>query len=120
MAKLRQDLSYGSLEWEARYHALRNTIEGMNGYLKDGAREALDDPERRRIRGVAAQSLFVALLVFAANYRKITKFLRLVEFDPSAGRGRPRRRGSRPISDWYPEPTRVSHGPEPPEPGPES
>jgi hypothetical protein len=44
MAKLRQDLSYGSLEWETRYHALRNTIEGMNGYLKDGAREALDYP----------------------------------------------------------------------------
>jgi hypothetical protein len=54
MAKLRQDRAYGTLEWEARYHALRNTIEGMNGYLKDGAREALDDSQRRRTRGVAA------------------------------------------------------------------
>ncbi len=34
MAKLRQDLAYGTLEWEARYHARCNTIEGVNGHLK--------------------------------------------------------------------------------------
>ena len=113
MAKLRQDLFFESAEWNARYHTLRATIEGMNGYLKDGAREALDDSQRRRIRGVAAQSVFVALLVFAANYRKIVEFMRLVGDDAGARR-RPRRRISRPISDWYPESPRVSHGPEPP------
>ena len=49
------------------------------------AREAIDDPERRRIRGVAAQSVFVAFLFFAANVRKIDEFMA----------GRPRRpRGS--------------------------
>ena len=107
MAKLHQDLPYGTLEWEARYHALRKTIEGMNGYLKDGAREALDDSQRRRIRGVAAQSVFVALLVFAANYHKIVEFMRLVEADGGTRR-RPRRRTSRPI--MTPELTEDSGG----------
>ena len=41
------------------YATLRNSNEGMNGFIKDGAREAIDDPERRRIRGVAAQSVLV-------------------------------------------------------------
>jgi hypothetical protein len=54
----------------------------------------------------------VALLVFAANYRKIVEFMRLVGVDDGSRR-RPRRRVSRPISDWYPVSTRVSHGPEP-------
>ena len=75
----------------------------MNGYLKDGAREALDDSQRRRIRGVAAQSVFVALLVFAANYRNIMEFMRLVALDDASRHRRPRRRQSRPLSDWYPE-----------------
>jgi hypothetical protein len=47
----------------------------MHGYFKDGAREAVDDPERRRIRGVAAQSVLVAFQLFAGNIRKIDKFL---------------------------------------------
>jgi hypothetical protein len=77
VAKLRQALFFESPEWSTRYHTLRSTIEGMNGFLKDGARGALDDPERRRVRGVAAQSVFVALLVFAGNLRKIEEFLKL-------------------------------------------
>jgi hypothetical protein len=99
MAKLRQDLAFQSAEWNARYHSLRSTIEGMNGFLKDGAREALDDPERRRIRGVAAQSVFVALLVFAGNYRKIQEFMRR---DGTTGQKarRPRRRQGQPLSAW--------------------
>jgi hypothetical protein len=36
---------------------------------------ALDNPERRRIRGVAAQSVFVAFLLVAANMRKTRTFL---------------------------------------------
>jgi hypothetical protein len=47
----------------------------MNGFIKDGAREAVGDPERRRIRGVAAQSVLVAFQLFAANMRKIEEFL---------------------------------------------
>ena len=44
----------------------------MNGFIKDGAREAIDDAERRRIRGVAAQSVLVAFQLLAANIRKIS------------------------------------------------
>jgi len=70
-ARYRQDLPYGSPAWHARYATLRNTIEGLNGYAKDPAHEALAQPARRRVRGIAAQSVFTALLLIAANIRKI-------------------------------------------------
>ena len=35
----------------------------------------MDDPERRRIRGVAAQSVLVAFQLLAANIRKINELL---------------------------------------------
>ena len=47
----------------------------MNGFIKDGAREAVDDAERRRIRGLAPQSVFVAFLLCAANLRMIETYL---------------------------------------------
>src|SRR5665213_2378713 len=120
-AKLAQPLLYGSEEWRAAYVTLRSTNEGMNGFLKDGAREALGDPQRRRIRGVAAQSVFVALLLCAANLRKIESFLaqRAAE---AAGmvRRRPRRRRTRDLDEWFPEvpppglPASGSSDPDPP------
>ena len=70
-ARYRQDLPYGSPAWHARYATLRNTIEGLNGYAKDPAHQALAQPGRRRVRGIAAQSIFTALLLIAANIRKI-------------------------------------------------
>jgi hypothetical protein len=70
-ARYRQDLPYGTPAWHARYATLRNTIEGLNGYVKDPARQALAQPGRRRVRGIAACSLFTALLLIAANIRKI-------------------------------------------------
>lgn len=79
-ARHRQRLAFGTEEWRSRYATCRNTIEGTNGYLKDGAHEALGDPSRRRVRGIAAQSLFCALLVMAANVRKLRAF-RQIEAD---------------------------------------
>lgn len=73
-ARHRQTLAYGTEEWARRYATLRNTIEGTNGYIKDPAHEALGQPGRRRVRGIAAQSLFCALLVIAANLRRIRAF----------------------------------------------
>ena len=70
-ARYRQDLPYGSPAWHARYATLRNTIEGLNGYAKDTAHQALAAAGRRRVRGIAAQSIFTALLLIAANIRKI-------------------------------------------------
>ena len=68
-AKSAQSLLHESEEWHAVHDTLRNSVEGMNGFVKDGAREAADDPERRRIRGVAPQSVFMAFLLCAANLR---------------------------------------------------
>ena len=77
----RQDLPYGSPAWHARYAALRNTIEGLNGYAKDTAHQALAQPARRRVRGIAAQSIFTALLLMAANIRKIRAWRALTARD---------------------------------------
>lgn len=96
------------------YATLRNSIEGFNGFVKDGAKEALDDPERRRIRRVAAQSVFVALLLAAANLRKIAAFLQeTAAIEAGILRRLPRRRGTRAISNWLPEPFKVESDSDP-------
>ncbi|HZD66213.1 MAG TPA: hypothetical protein VE152_08965 [Acidimicrobiales bacterium] len=77
-ARFRQDLTYGTETWRSAYASYRNTIEGTNGFLKDPAHEALGQPGRRRVRGLVAQSLFVAFLVMAANTRKIASFRQLM------------------------------------------
>jgi hypothetical protein len=76
-AKFLQDLQYGSEAWSRSYYSLRNTIEGVNGIAKDGAHEALGIADRRRIRGQAAQTVFVALLILGTNLRKLDTFRRL-------------------------------------------
>jgi hypothetical protein len=120
-AKFAQPLLYGSEEWQAAYATLRSTNEGMHGYLKDGAREALGDPQRRRIRGVAAQSLFTAVLCWAGNLRKIEAFLARAAAEVAGmARRRPRRRRTRALGEWLPEqpppgsPATGSSGPDPP------
>ncbi len=77
----RQELAFGSRAWAKRYATLRNTIEGLNGYIKDPAHESLAAPGRRRVRGIAAQSIFVAILTMAANLRKIKAFRDKAEQD---------------------------------------
>lgn len=77
-ARHRQHLAFGSDEWARTYASYRNTIEGLNGYVKDPAHEALAEPGRRRVRGIAAQSVFAALLFMAANFRKFTAFRQML------------------------------------------
>ena len=101
-AKYAQDLPHASPEWHAIY-ATRNSVEGMNGFIKDGAREAVDDPERRRIRGVAAQSVLVAFQLFAANIRKIDKFLSRRGAGSTKVRKLPSRRRTRSLATWAPQ-----------------
>lgn len=103
-ARHRQDLAFGSESWRATYATYRNTIEGLNGFAKDTAHEALAQPARRRVRGIAAQSLFVALLLVAANVRKIAAFRELIA-DGTAGQlaARARRRRER-LQDHLPAP----------------
>jgi hypothetical protein len=80
---------------------LRNTIEGLNGYAKDPARQALGQPGRRRVRGTAAQSVFTALLLTAANIRKIRAWRELTSDDKAATARRARRRTS--LRDYLPD-----------------
>ena len=98
--RYRQDLPYGSPAWQARYATLRNTIEGLNGYAKDPAHQALAQPGRRRVRGIAACSLFTALLLIAASIRKIRAWRALTASASTAQRAR-RRRAS--LRDYLPD-----------------
>jgi hypothetical protein len=101
-ARYRQDLPYGSAAWHARYATLRNTTEGLNGYAKDTAHQALAAPGRRRVRGIAAQSLFTALLLIAANIRKIRAWRALTASDTTRITRRARRRRTS-LRDYLPD-----------------
>ena len=92
-ARHAQSLAYGSEEWARHYATLRNTIEGWNGFAKDPAHEALAQPARRRVRGIAAQGIFVTLLLVAANLRKIdAHHQQMANRDAVEARKRARRR----------------------------
>lgn len=70
-AKFQQELQFKSPEWRRMYSVSRNTIETANAHLKDENREGLAASGRRRVRGYAAQYLFIATLVFASNLRRV-------------------------------------------------
>lgn len=118
-AKYAQDLLYGSDEHQVVYNTLRNSIEGVNGFMKNGAHEALDEPDNRRILGVAPQSLFVAFLICAANIPKIQSFLaEQAAVDAGTVTRLPRRRRTRSLESWRPDSTGPAVPPDPhPPPG---
>lgn len=97
----RQELTFGSELWAKRYSTLRNTIEGLNGYIKDPAHEALGISGRRRVRGIAAQAIFVAVLTIAANLRKIAAFREKVTQNIDVQPKRTRRRRTS-LTDYIP------------------
>ena len=101
-ARYRQDLPYGSPAWHKTYATLRNTIEGLNGLVKDPAHEALAQPARRRVRGIAAQSVFTALLLMAANIRKIRAWRALTARGKTRITRRARRRQAT-LRDYLPD-----------------
>jgi hypothetical protein len=101
-ARYRQDLPYGTPAWHKTYATLRNTIEGLNGLVKDPAHEALAQPARRRVRGIAAQSIFTALLLTAANIRKIRAWRALTTRDKTRITRRARRRRAS-LRDYLPD-----------------
>jgi hypothetical protein len=82
-AKYRQDLRYQSPEWRAVYGSLRNTVEGFNGTVKDGNGAALDDPARRRVRGLAPQWLLILFMLVGENVRRIRAWQQRA--DPAEG-----------------------------------
>lgn len=73
--------------------------------MKDTAHQALAEPGRRRVRGIAAQSLFVTLLLMAGNFRKVAAFRQMVAEGTAqevAERARRRRRVN--ITGYQPPP----------------
>ena len=101
-ARYRQDLPYGSPAWHKTYATLRNTIEGLNGLIKDPAHEALAQAARRRVRGITAQSIFTALLLMAANIRKIRGWRALTARGKARITQRARRRRAS-LRDYLPD-----------------
>ena len=103
-ARHRQDLAFGSDPWARTYATYRNTIEGTNGFVKDTAHESLQAPGRRRVRGIAAQSVLVAFLLMAANIRKIAAHRAMVSdgTGPQVAERARRRRIS--LEDYRPPP----------------
>ncbi len=84
-----QEHPFGSPKWQETYAKGRNAIEGLNGYVKDPSHQALAEAARRRVRGIAAQSIFVAMLLAAANLRKLASFA--AKDEPKRERARRRR-----------------------------
>ena len=80
---------------------LRSLTEGLT-LIPDQV--LVDDPARRRVHGVAAQSFFTSLLLMAANVRKIRTFLKqnVTPLVPAA-RIRVRRRRSASLEHWRPK-----------------
>lgn len=92
--RYRQALIFGTHEHTDTYNALRQSQEGLHGFAKDDAYEALGTPGKRRVKGRAAQSLFAAFLLAAAGIRKVRTFLRCAAQDENGDlyvRRRPRK-----------------------------
>jgi hypothetical protein len=84
-ARYRQELRYGTIQHITLYVRLRQSQEGFHGYTKKHAAVAFADPNARRVRGKAAQSLFAAMLLAAASIAKIRAFLANAETEPQTG-----------------------------------
>jgi hypothetical protein len=102
-ARHRQDLPFASPAWQDSYATMRNTIEGLNGFVKDPAHEALAQPARRRVRGIAACALFSALLLMAANLRKIRAYRAMTAESRASNTTRRKRRRRVRLSDYQPD-----------------
>jgi len=72
--RFEQPLRHGTEEWRVAYQTLRSTNEGGNGIAKDAARQNIEDPRRRRIRGQAANALITAFQHCAENIRLILSY----------------------------------------------
>jgi hypothetical protein len=69
-----QAFPYRSKEWEEFHRHARNSIESLNGGVKDLGHEAIEEASRRRVRGFAAAQVFVTILLTNYNLRKIATF----------------------------------------------
>ena|ERR1035437_899933 len=92
-----------SLRGSWRYRGGRRCRRGRGCQLiKDPAHEALAQPARRRVRGIAAQSIFTALLLMAASIRKTRAWRALTPRDKARITRRARRRRTS-LRDYLPD-----------------
>ncbi|PYY38028.1 hypothetical protein DEJ16_06875 [Curtobacterium sp. MCJR17_055] len=70
--KNRQKLRWHSKEWWRTYRVGRNTVESLNDTVKDDIE--LDKSSHRPMRGMAGQQFAFALLMVAANMKRIIEF----------------------------------------------
>ena len=118
--KFWQPLTHYSDKWQVTYTTLRNSIEGYNGYVKDNGYAALAAADKRRIRWIAATTVFFALCLRAANIRRIQKFLdeAAEQADGSISHRKPvRTRARRRTQDAHDLITKIEAAPPPESPG---
>lgn len=104
IAKYRQDLPYAGPEWAAMYSRPRNTIEGYNALAKSPTEANLAEPGRRRVRGRSIQTLLIAILITATNFRKIHAYLRSKSTPPTSSATAPRRGRPSTRTSYLPDP----------------
>ncbi|MEZ7714614.1 hypothetical protein O3790_02575 [Micrococcus luteus] len=88
-------LQYGTRAWHRLYRTGRQTIESRNGLLKDDAGPQIAAPGRRRVRGQAALTVFLATMIAAHNLVLIERFLAADVAVDARGRGSARQHTTR-------------------------
>lgn len=102
-ARYNSEVRFGTDEYDRLYATLRNAQEGYHGFIKDEAKEALGDTGKRRVGGLAAQTVFTAFIGLAANLRKVKGFLLNAQPDEKGRLYVPRAK-EEPVSASKPEP----------------
>ena len=72
----RQAFPYKSKEWETFHRHARNSIESLNGMVKDTGGEQIGAAGRRRARGFAAAQILITIQITNYNLTRIAEFLR--------------------------------------------
>jgi hypothetical protein len=81
-AKFGQELRFGSERWSKLYRTSRSTNEGTNGIAKRAHPIDISNPNIRRVRGVAAQTILHSIQLMAINLDRIRAFLTAKVHDP--------------------------------------
>ena len=72
----RQAFPYKSKEWETFHRHARNSIESLNGMVKDTGGEQIGAAGRRRARGFAAAQILITIQITNYNLTRIAEFIR--------------------------------------------
>lgn len=85
-------------------HPLQPLRRSFNDLFKDTLYERLEDPGTRRVRGIAAQTILLALQLAHANRRKLRAWADSIALHGDRPHRRPtRRRKTKPLGTWTPK-----------------